>query len=447
MLVLPVHRMIVKDLETKKEIVRRLLDEKHAYPTGRLDHVAEAILERRARLLALAEQHETPFYAYDDAGFADALTSFRDHFEAHVPRHHAFYAVKSNPHPLLIAAAVRGGYGLDVSSGRELCVALALPPSPIVFSGPAKSTADLTTAVEHADRVIINMDSFRELERLGEVTASRGKPARAGVRVFTGHHGAWSKFGIPVHDLKRFWQEARRYPHVQLEGIQFHLSWNRDARPYAAILEELAATLARDFTPDERKAIRFLDVGGGYRPHLLEGYFPGDHPLGAVIQTAAGHFGQDTEFTQPFYVKPSIPLSEYAEVIGKAIDEHLRPLLDCDYYTEPGRVVSTFAMHIVLRVVDRKADDLVIVDGGINMVGWERYLATYCPVVNLTRPASQEVEVRIGGSLCDCEDVWGARVYGERVEEGDVLVVPFQGAYSFSTAQEFIRPIPAVYAL
>ena len=440
--------MIAKDLESKKQLVRQLLEDAHAhaYPTGDLNHVARAILEHRGRLLALAEEHGTPFYAYDDAGFADALSSFRKHFDAHLPQHRAFYAVKSNPHPLLIAAAVRGGYGLDVSSGRELALALALP-CPIVFSGPAKSPSELTTAVEHADRVIINLDSFRELERLGHATAALGKTARAGVRVFTDHHGAWSKFGIPIHDLARFWREAKKYPRVLLEGIKFHLSWNRDARTYAAILEELARTLSRDFTPDERKAIRFLDLGGGYRPHLLEGYFPGDHPLGAVIQSASAHYGEETEFTAPFYVKPSVPLSEYAETSGRAIHEHLRPLVDCEYFTEPGRVVSTFAMHIVLRVVDRKADDLVIVDGGINMVGWEKYLATYCPVVNLTRPASRELEMRIGGSLCDCEDMWGARVYGERVEEGDVLVVPFQGAYSFSTAQEFIRAIPRVHAM
>jgi diaminopimelate decarboxylase len=179
----------------------------------------------------------------------------------------------------------------------------------------------------------------------------------------------------------------------------------------------------------------------------LEGYFPSDDALGSVLSTASQRYGDSVSFEAPFYVKPSVPIDGYADAIGAAIDKHLRPLVACDYLTEPGRVVSTYAMHIVLRVVDKKSSDLVIVDGGINMVGWERYLATYCPVVNLTRPAGSEILVRVGGSLCDCEDIWGGRLYGDGVEEGDVLVVPFQGAYSLTTAQEFIRPIPPVYPM
>jgi len=439
--------MIVKDLPRKRQRVTQLLDDEHAYPVGRLDHVADEILEKRAAILALAASHATPFYAFDREGFARSLATFKASFDAHLTRHEPFYAVKSNHHPLVVGAAVAAGFGLDVSSGRELSQALAQPPCTILFSGPAKSVADLELASLHADRTIVNLDSFRELERLGEVTARTGTTVRAGVRVFTDHHGAWSKFGIPVDDLARFWRAASAHGGVRLEGIQFHLSWNRDARPYEAIIHELARALSTDLTREERARIRFIDLGGGYRPHRLEGFFPADHPLGTVIQAADAHYGETTEFVEPFYVKPSIPLVEYATAIGAAIERHLRPLVDCAYFTEPGRAVSTFAMHIVLRVVDRKSDDLVIVDGGINMVGWEKYLATYCPVVNLTRPARTEVVVRIGGSLCDCEDVWGSRVYGEAVEEGDVLVVPYQGAYSFSTAQEFIRPIPGVHEM
>jgi diaminopimelate decarboxylase len=89
----------------------------------------------------------------------------------------------------------------------------------------------------------------------------------------------------------------------------------------------------------------------------------------------------------------------------------------------------------------------VIVDGGIHMVGWERYLQIYHPVVNLTHPAETELAVRLGGSLCDCEDVLGRYCYAERMEEGDLLLIPYQGAYSYTTAQNFIRDIPPVIDL
>ncbi len=109
--------------------------------------------------------------------------------------------------------------------------------------------------------------------------------------------------------------------------------------------------------------------------------------------------------------------------------------------------MSSFAMHLVMQVVDRKDTDLVIVDAGIHMIGWERYLHVYAPLINLTQPARTELSARIYGSLCDPEDTFGKYCFAEGLAEGDVLVMPNQGAYSYATAQNFIRPIPAVHRI
>lgn len=439
--------MIVRDLDRTRELLARLLDESHTDEAGNLSEVAAQILKQRADLLAAAARHETPFYLFDRPGFREALRQFAQVFGSHLPQHRPFYAVKSNHHPWVVQEAVAQGYGLDVSSGRELHQALHSAAQQIVFSGPAKSIADHELALQHADRVIINLDSHGELARLGAATERSGRAIRAGVRICTQHHGAWSKFGIPLSELGSLWRAAQRHPLVQLVGIQSHLSWNRDALPYERLIADLGHYLGSEFSAEERATIQFIDLGGGFRPHRLEGYFPWDHPVGTLARTAAEHFGESTEFAHDYYLKDSVPLLSYAERIGAAIATHLAPLVHCAYYTEPGRVVSTHSMHILLRVVDRKSDGLVIVDGGINMVGWERYLHIYCPVVNLTHPALTEIPVRIGGSLCDCEDVWGSRCYAERIEEGDVLIVPYQGAYTFCVAQNFIRSIPPVHEL
>ncbi|WP_437949550.1 alanine racemase [Sorangium sp. So ce296] len=439
--------MIVNDLAAKRRRIEQLLDDEHAYPTGNLDHIAAKILEKRGAILDVAAGRATPFYLYDREYFRSALAEFVAAFGAHLPGHRPFYAVKSNPHPGVIEEAVRHGFGLYVSSGRELRQGLAIPGCPILFSGPAKLLEELHLAVLHADRVIVNIDSFRELERLGELAARLGRSIRAGVRVPVEHHSAWSKFGIPLAELPRFWRAAREHPLVELQGIQLHLSSHRDLAAYEGIIEQLGRFLERELTAEERASIAFVDVGGGYWPHRVEGYSPELHPLGKVIRAADAHYGQDTEFAQAYYLRESFPLEEYARALGGAIDLHLRPLLDCVYYTEPGRIVSTYAMHIVLTVMDKKSEDLVIVDGGVTMVGAPRYLHTYCPVINLSRPAMREIPVRIGGSLCDSEDFWGFRCYGERIEEGDVLIVPLQGAYTFCLAQDFVRPIPPVVEL
>ncbi len=437
---------LVLDLAAAQERVLRLLRAPFVAPETDLHHIARDVLARREEVLACLQDQPTPCYVFDPVGFANALAEFRQTFDRQLPRHHSFFAVKSNPHPRVLEAAVRHGFGLDVSSGRELSQALSFPDCPIVFSGPAKSQDDHERALAHSDRVTVHLDSFRELRNLAATAEQRRKPIRAGVRVSPQGHGAWSKFGIPLSDLPRFLRLAWESPWLQLEGVQFHLSWNRDPRPYVDSLSALAQVLTT-LEPAERARLRFIDIGGGFRPHRTEGYFPSDHPQGSLLATAADHFDEVCEFTAPHFVKDSVPLSAYAEAIGEAVRQRIAPLGDFAIYTEPGRIVATFAMHIALRVVDRKSDDLVIVDGGIHMVGWERYLQIYHPVVNLTHPAERELAVRIGGSLCDCEDVFGRTCYASQIDEGDILLIPYQGAYSYTSAQNFIRDIPPVISL
>ena len=111
---------------------------------------------------------------------------------------------------------------------------------------------------------------------------------------------------------------------------------------------------------------------------------------------------------------------------------------------EPGRWISNSAMHILLTVLDKKDHHTVITDGGINLLGWERPLSEYIPLLNLTRPSLKEMKFNIYGSLCTPLDVWGYSVFGEGIEEGDLLLVPDQGAYTYSLRQSFIKPIARV---
>ena len=104
-------------------------------------------------------------------------------------------------------------------------------------------------------------------------------------------------------------------------------------------------------------------------------------------------------------------------------------------------------MHILLRVVDKKADDLVVTDGGTNIVGWERFETDYFPVINLSRPSLTERNCMIFGSLCTPHDIWGYGYFGEGIEPGDVLMIPSQGAYTYSLRQQFIKPLAKVVSL
>ncbi len=73
--------------------------------------------------------------------------------------------------------------------------------------------------------------------------------------------------------------------------------------------------------------------------------------------------------------------------------------------------------------------------------------ATIFPVLNLTRPALIETPCYVLGSLCTPHDVWGYSYWGTGIEEGDVLMIPTQGAYTYSLRQHFIKPVPKVASL
>jgi diaminopimelate decarboxylase len=114
---------------------------------------------------------------------------------------------------------------------------------------------------------------------------------------------------------------------------------------------------------------------------------------------------------------------------------------------EPGRWLCNDAMHLLLTVVDKKASDLVVTDAGTNAIGWERFETDYFPVINLSRPEAIEHECYVLGSLCTPHDVWGYSYWGKDIQPGDILMIPTQGAYTYSLRQEFIKPLPEVMML
>jgi diaminopimelate decarboxylase len=209
-----------------------------------------------------------------------------------------------------------------------------------------------------------------------------------------------------------------------------------------------------------RGAIRFLDIGGGFWPPegewlhadpeaMLAGGGRGGEHRGIEAGGGPEAAGARPAMTPP--LRPAVPrilpatgIDEFAAAIAVALQEHVLAHVDCRIHVEPGRWLCNDAMHILITVVDKKADDLVIADAGTNALGWERFESDYFPLVNLTRPALTERACTVFGSLCTPHDVWGFSVHGAGIEAGDVLLVPRQGAYTYSLRQRFIKPLPEV---
>jgi diaminopimelate decarboxylase len=381
-----------------------------------------SLLAQRDLFLGSRGRHRTPVYLFDEQVLLDRAKQFTTAFTNEVPGFHAFFAVKSNNHP-------------------ELKTALSAGCQRILFSGPGKTDAELDLAVNNTDAVTVLIDSFGEFERLERIARRRNVEVRAGVRLTTEEKGLWRKFGVSLAELERFMEKTETSHHVRLCGLQFHTSWNLTPGAQVSFLRRLGEQLG-GMNRRRIRAIEFLDIGGGYWPSLGEWVRFSATPEGRLIQSVL----PDTR-SQDRYRFPSEPIEVFAREIGGALREHVFPYVRCNVFAEPGRWLVNDSMHILLTVVDKKAEDLVIVDGGTNVVGWDRFETDYFPVINLSRPSLIERHCFIYGSLCTPQDVWGYGYFGDTIEQGDILMIPSQGAYTYSLRQQFIKPLAKVIPL
>lgn len=393
----------------------------------------EPFFARRDLYLAAAEAHGSPLYLIDAAALRARALRFLGVWNEVLPGVGVFYAVKSNAHPEVSRLLVGEGLGLDVSSGRELELALAAGAQRILFSGPGKTPAEIDLALRHAPRVTPLIDSFGELRRWERAAAEVGTPVRAGVRLTTEETGLWRKFGIPLAALADFCQMARGGGLVTVAGLQFHTSWNLTPDRQLAFLERLGRALP-DLPSPARERLEFLDIGGGFWPEQGEWlHTPPDSP----VRVAAGESA-----VKPHFVCPAQPLEIFAQRLAAGLRRWIAPHAPVALHCEPGRWLSHASMHLLLTVIDVKRPDLVITDAGTNAIGWERFETDYFPVLNLSRPRLEERACDILGSLCTPHDVWGYGYFGDGIAEGDRLLIPTQGAYTYSLRQEFIKPLP-----
>jgi diaminopimelate decarboxylase len=387
------------------------------------------LLRKDTYLDLFAAQGRRPLWIFDKVALTGHAEKFRSAFEKRLDDCAFFYAMKSNNYPDIARILCNCGFGLDVSSGIELAEALASGAKKIEFSGPGKTNEELELALAHTDKVTVLMDSFSELERLKVLTEKHRTVIHTGIRILP--PGGWEKFGIVLSDLGRFFSAAASCSFIKLDGIQFHTSWNMDSTRQITALRALSLEL-KTWQPETAAQIKFLDIGGGYWPEEGE-WLQGKQ---AAKGCSAGRTWN-----------PSATIEQAAEELSAVIKSDIFPLVRCQIRFEPGRWIVNDAMHILVSVIDKKSDICVITDGATNTVGWDRFQSDYFPVINLTHPAAEEHECRIYGSLCDPHDAWGFSYCGSSIEAGDVLLIPDQGAYTYSLQQHFIKPLPRVIPL
>jgi diaminopimelate decarboxylase len=364
---------------------------------------------------------DTPYFLISKQEFDNNVELLNRAINRHWKNTIVGYSVKSNGMPWVLHYMKGQGFYAEVVSDDEfhLAKACGYATNRIIYNGIAKEEASFKEAV--LGGAIVNIDSWREIRWIQNLPNDAKK--RIGLRVNfdlekmcpgqTAGGKEGSRFGISYEngDLKRAIAELQSIPNVSIVGVHLHNSIpTRSLDAYCAIAK-MAVKIAKEMS----LSLEYVDMGGGFygglehKPNYMN-YF-------AIIS--------DT-------------LSEY-------FDKEKTTLI-----VEPGQSILATAISYVTSVVDVKDtiyNRFVITDGGRTQIDpmfrKTSYFYEICAINNCERRIyAKQV---ITGFTC----VEGDRLFflenAPELKEGDKIIYHKIGAYTYTSASNFIKFLPAIY--
>ena len=391
----------------------------------------ELIVGGEALSVLAARVGRTPFYAYDRALLRARVAQLRS---ALPPRIKLHYAMKANPMPALVCFMAGQVDGIDVASAGELKIALdgGADPAEISFAGPGKTEAELRQAV--ASRVLVNIESPREVRLLETLSKDIGLAARVAVRVNPDFElkgsgmkmgGGAKQFGVDVEQMPALLGDIAAAS-LAFEG--FHLfAGSQNLRPESICeAQRQSYELALRLAERAPAPVRFLNLGGGFGIP----YFPGEQwldlePIGANLAALVERAG--------------------------------RELPGASLVIELGRYLVGEAGIYVTRIIDRKISRgqvFLVTDGGLNhhlsasgnfgQVIRKNYPAT----IGNRADAVEREPASLVGPLCTPLDLLADRMELPVAQAGDLAVIFQSGAYGASASpQAFLGHPPCIEVL
>jgi diaminopimelate decarboxylase len=370
-------------------------------------------------LLALAAEHGTPLFVYDEVHLRERC---REAVAAFGGR--ATYASKAFLCTAMAELVHEEGMGIDVSTGGELHVALAagVPAEKIVLHGNNKSIDELRRALEvGVGRIVV--DSDHELDRIDSLVrdglpaprvllrVTPGVEAHTHEYVMTGQDDTKFGFGLASGAAEAALRRASSSASVELLGIHAHIGSNVFLLSgFTKALDKLAPLVQSAGLPE-------LSIGGGLGVAYVEGEeSPTFAEWAGVLHQAAADLGITTEL-----------------------------------HVEPGRSIAA-AAAITLYSVGTIKDlpgirTYVSVDGGMSDnprpvlygSGYEAFLPR-------ATDAERPLAATIVGKHCESGDVLVRdALLPADLAIGDVLATPVTGAYGHSMASNYNKvPRPPV---
>ena len=200
----------------------------------------------------LAEEFGTPVLVVAEGALRARAREYVAELTSRWSNARVVFASKAFPCTAVQRVMVQEGLGLDVAGGGEILTALkaGIDPALIVLHGNAKTTEELTMAVEGGVGLIV-VDGPDDVDRLEAIVPGGriqdvlvriipGVTADTHAHVLTGHEG--SKFGLPPAAAAALIGRIDHSPRLRMRGVHAHVgSQILQAEPLAAAVAPLAA--------------------------------------------------------------------------------------------------------------------------------------------------------------------------------------------------------------
>jgi len=360
----------------------------------------------------LAEQFGTPLYVYSRATLERHWHAFDSALGKHP--HLICYAVKANSNIGILNVMAKLGSGFDIVSQGELERVLEAggEASKVVFSGVAKSRAEIMRALEVGIRCF-NVESVAELHHINQIAGEMGKIAPISLRVnpdVDAHTHPYistglkeNKFGVSVDEAREVYKLAATLPHVKITGMDCHIgSQLTELQPFLDATDRLIRLIEQ--LKEDGITLKHLDLGGG---------------LGVTY----------TDETPPHP-------SDYAA----ALLNKLKNYKDLEIILEPGRAIAANAGILVAKVQYLKSNEsrnFAITDTGMNDMIRPALYEAYMNIIEIDRTLEREKAIYdVVGPVCETSDFLGKQ-RELAIAEGDYIAQRSAGAYGASMSSNY----------
>jgi len=360
----------------------------------------------------LSEEFGTPLYIYSRATLERHWHAFDSALGKHP--HLICYAVKANSNIGILNVMAKLGSGFDIVSQGELERVLEAggEASKVVFSGVAKSRAEIMRALEVGIRCF-NVESIAELHHINQIAGEMGKIAPISLRVnpdVDAHTHPYistglkeNKFGVSVDEAREVYKLAATLPHVRITGMDCHIgSQLTELQPFLDATDRLIRLIEQ--LKEDGITLKHLDLGGG---------------LGVTY----------TDETPPHP-------SDYAA----ALLNKLKGYENLEIILEPGRAIAANAGILVAKVQYLKSNEsrnFAITDTGMNDMIRPALYEAYMNIIEIDRTLGREKAIYdVVGPVCETSDFLGKQ-RELAIAEGDYIAQCSAGAYGASMSSNY----------